>query len=117
MGIRHSKISLKTSLLSVCINCCDPGLLLPGPSEVPPLTFVNDDARHLFLSRGRALDLVSLHQAVHLCEVLEGAVDARGKFGDVMGLQHQLWRGTEGQNEDVMFTSHVTDDAEDTCDN
>lgn len=54
------------------------------------VTFVNNNAWHLFLSGGGALDPVSLHQAIHLSQVLKGAVDTGRKFGHILGLQHQL---------------------------
>lgn len=53
-------------------------------------TLVYDNAWN-FLFCGRAAgDAIALDQTVHLCQVLKGAVDPRGKFWHIMGLQDEL---------------------------
>lgn len=68
---------------------CVPGKTLQNTDSTFP-TFVEDDAGDLLLGRRGAPDPVALHQPVHLCQVLKGAVHSCGKLRNVVSFQDQL---------------------------
>lgn len=85
------------SATNVAIEKKSKQIAIPAGMEVQirstrgrPLTFINNNAWHLFLGWGRTFNPVSLHQAAHLSQVFKGAIHTSRKFWHVLGFQHQL---------------------------